>query len=88
MSIHSKTNSTYSHMVTPNILNRKNSLDKAMKILNGREIDHQPPSTFFIRRNTLYLQKYKNKNEYDQLLEKVPKEYKKNYNVFKMESTD
>jgi hypothetical protein len=51
-------NSTYSPMLTPAILDRKNSLVKTLKRLNGRELEHPPPDTYYIRRNTKLFNKY------------------------------
>lgn len=45
-------------LLTPNILDRKNSMDRAMKKLNHRQPE-KPPVTYFIRRNNEMLNKYK-----------------------------
>ena len=79
---------TYSHMVTPAILDRRNSLEKALNSLNGRQDEYPPPNTFFIRRNSDLFQKYKDKQEYNHLLTKVPNNMKHNYNVLKLKNTD
>ena len=72
---------------TSNILNRKRSVQKAIDSLNKKDSQH-PPDTYFIRRNSVMLDKYLDKKEYDFLIKKVPEEFRPNYDHFKLKNTD
>ena len=58
-------------LLTPNIIDRSNSLNRAMNTLRHREMVH-PPSTYYIRRNGEYLDKYTDGKEFDKLRTLAP----------------
>lgn len=43
--------STYKHMMSPVIIDRKLSIERAIKNLHSNN-NHPPPNTYFVRRNT------------------------------------
>ena len=69
--------------MTPNLIDRSNSLNKAMDTLKHRDMVY-PPSTYFIRRNGEYLNKYKDGREFVKLRTLAPEKLKNNYDWFKV----
>ena len=73
--------------ISENVFNRKKSIEKAIHLLNHKDTQH-PPDTFFIRRNSVMLNKYLDKTEYDFLKTKASEEFRPNYDHFKLKYTD
>ena len=74
-------------LLTPNIVDRSNSLSKAIKILNHKA-PMEPPTTYFIRRNNDYLNKYKDGEQFKKLMQIAPRSLKNNFDYFKVTKTD